>query len=166
VLPRVVSRVLKHIFPILVFKVNFIPSLKINVCPENKLVRVIMDILFNRRIGEVRRLRDVFRYVRDMAHVHDLVRDIVILLGTVFTASWREPLDDDVIVHIRFYRHRFTTDGEQILFYHELYTAGFQLVQSISQLDVEHLLAILFKEIEVSVLRRQKDSTENLEQMV
>ena len=117
-------------------------------------MRFIMNYLVPSRVCEIIRIGYIFGNVRNEAHVFNVVVNEIIFLRSILFPDWAESFDYHVIVHVCFNLQRLSSISEQVFFHFESQSLSVELVQTVSQLSVEHLFAVLLQEIKIFVLRR------------
>ena len=162
-LPCVVARVVELAASILVLQVQLVAGFECNVGTICHFMGFTVDLFVQVRIREVLLLSDVLRDVADETEIFNVVLDEVIVLSTVVSPDGAEPFDHYIIVKVRFDFHWLAPVGEQVFFDVQSVAFCFQLVQAISKLREEHLLAVLFKKLEVTVCTAQQHRPVDLE---
>lgn len=71
-----------------------------------------------------------------------------------------------MVVHVCFHSHWLSSVSKHVFFDHEFYIRSLELIESVSQLGVKHLLAVLLQEVEVSVLAAQQDRSVDFKQVL
>ena len=145
---------------------DLVACLERHVRPVSYFVSLRMQLLVLHRIGEILRIRNILWYIRDKAHVLDVIVNKVVIFGAILSPDRTQTFDYDMIVHVGLNFHRFTAICKYIILHDELNIVILQLVQTIPKLRVKHLLTVLLEEVEVSVVAAEEDCPVDLEEVL